>query len=509
MNNSGSAKRLAKNTVFMYVRMILLLSITLYTSRVIISALGIDDYGIFNVVGSIVVMFNSLRAIFASSIQRFLSYEMGKGNEENLLVIYNTSLRINAIVAIVLFVLAEALGLWFLNTHINIDPDRLFAAHVVLQISIIIAMIGVFTTSFDAVVIAHERMDFYAYLSILEAILKLIVAFAVTYIVADKLIVYGALLLVTSCIIIIVDYAFCRSQFKEIRFAKVWDKDVFKEMTKFAGWNFFGNTAFSFSQNGLNMVLNVFGGPAVNAARGIAIQINTALSQVLSNIAIVIKPFCIKTFAEGNLERTYQIVYLSSKLYFTVQLTIAAFFSFFAPELVNLWLGQIPQYVIGFVTIILWHSCVRSLHDPIDILFYAYGDLKYYQLCEGIVLSLPVLAAYILLSLDFSFNTVFVGVVIFEIINLFCILQIAQKKCSLPFRYYSIHVLVPCAISFILYIAGFFLFHNESSILIKLLMLVVTWGVCAISMWLVGFNKEEKEILFSTLSFASDLSRQL
>lgn len=499
MNNSGSAKRLAKNTVFMYVRMILLLSITLYTSRVIISALGIDDYGIFNVVGSIVVMFNSLRAIFASSIQRFLSYEMGKGNEENLLVIYNTSLRINAIVAIVLFFLAEALGLWFLNTHINIDPDRLIAAHVVLQISIIIAMIGVFTTSFDAVVIAHERMDFYAYLSILEAILKLIVAFAVTYIVADKLIVYGALLLVTSCIIIIVDYAFCRSQFKEIRFAKVWDKDVFKEMTKFAGWNFFGNTAFSFSQNGLNMVLNVFGGPAVNAARGIAIQINTALSQVLSNIAIVIKPFCIKTFAEGNLERTYQIVYLSSKLYFTVQLTIAAFFSFFASELVNLWLGQIPQYVIGFVTIILWHSCVRSLHDPIDILFYAYGDLKYYQLCEGIVLSLPVLAAYILLSLDFSFNTVFVGVVIFEIINLFCILQIAQKKCSLPFRYYSIHVLVPCAISFILYIAVFFLFHNESSILIKLLMLVVTWGVCAISMWLVGFNKEEKEILFSTI----------
>lgn len=499
MNNSESAKRLAKNTVFMYVRMILLLSITLYTSRVIISALGIDDYGIFNVVGSIVVMFNSLRAIFASSIQRFLSYEMGKGNDDKLLVIYNTSIRINAIVAVVLFFLAEALGLWFLNTHINIEPNRLFAAHVVLQISIIIAMIGVFTTSFDAVVIAHERMDFYAYLSILEAILKLIVAFAVTYIVADKLIAYGALLLVTSCIIIIVDYVFCRSQFKEIRFAKVWDKDVFKEMTKFAGWNFFGNTAFSFSQNGLNMVLNVFGGPAVNAARGIAVQINAALSQVLSNIAIVIKPFCIKTFAEGNLERTYQIVYLSSKLYFTVQLTIAAFFSFFASELVNLWLGQIPQYVIGFVTIILWHSCVRSLHDPIDILFYAYGDLKYYQLCEGIVLSLPVLAAYILLSLDFSFNTVFVGVVIFEIINLFCILQIAQKKCSLPFRYYSIHVLVPCAISFILYIAGFFLFHNESSILIKLLMLIVTWGVCAISMWLVGFNKEEKEILFSTI----------
>lgn len=499
MNNSESAKRLAKNTVFMYVRMILLLSITLYTSRVIISALGIDDYGIFNVVGSIVVMFNSLRAIFASSIQRFLSYEMGKGNDDKLLVIYNTSIRINAIVAVVLFFLAEALGLWFLNTHINIEPNRLFAAHVVLQISIIIAMIGVFTTSFDAVVIAHERMDFYAYLSILEAVLKLIVAFAVTYIVADKLILYGALLLVISCIIICVDYIFCCSQFKEVRLAKVWDKGVFKEMTKFAGWNFFGNTAFSFSQNGLNMVLNVFGGPAVNAARGIAIQINTALSQVLSNIAIVIKPFCIKTFAEGNLERTYQIVYLSSKLYFTVQLTIAAFFSFFASELVNLWLGQIPQYVIGFVTIILWHSCVRSLHDPIDILFYAYGDLKYYQLCEGIVLSLPVLAAYILLSLDFSFNTVFVGVVIFEIINLFCILQIAQKKCSLPFRYYSIHVLVPCAISFILYIAGFFLFHNESSILIKLLMLVVTWGVCAISMWLVGFNKEEKEILFSTI----------
>lgn len=499
MSNLGSAKRLAKNTVFMYVRMILLLSITLYTSRVIISALGIDDYGIFNVVGSIVVMFNSLRAIFASSIQRFLSYEMGKGNDDKLLVIYNTSIRINAIVAVVLFFLAEALGLWFLNTHINIEPNRHFAAHVVLQISIMIAMIGVFTTSFDAVVIAHERMDFYAYLSILEAVLKLIVAFAVTYIVADKLILYGALLLVISCIIIWVDYIFCCSQFKEVRFAKVWDKGVFKEMTKFAGWNFFGNTAFSFSQNGLNMVLNVFGGPAVNAARGIAVQINTALSQVLSNIAIVIKPFCIKTFAEGYLERTYQIVYLSSKLYFTVQLTIAAFFSFFASELINLWLGQIPQYVIGFITIILWHSCVRSLHDPIDILFYAYGDLKYYQLCEGIVLSLPVLTAYILLSLDFSFNTVFVGVVIFEIINLFCILQIAQKKCSLPFRYYTIHVLVPCAISFILYIAGFFLFHNESSILIKLLMLVVTWGVCVISMWIVGFNKEEKEILFSTI----------
>ena len=500
-NNIGNTgKRLTKNTIYMYIRMVILMCISLFTSRIILKKLGVEDYGIYNVVGSIVMMFNSLRTIFASSTQRFLSYELGQENNDNLKKVYNLSLQINVLIAIIFLIVAELVGVWFVFYKMNLSPDRFLAANIVLQCSILGAVFSVFTTTYDALIIAHERMNFYAYISIVEAIMKLAICYLIGF-AQDRLIGYGVLMTLTSAIVLVCNFSYCRRMFSEVQFKLIYDKKLFGKMCKFAGWNFFGNTSYALSQNGLNMVLNVFGGPVVNTARGIALQVNQVLMQVINNIGVVIQPFTIKTYAAGIVEKTMFVTRISSKIYFIIQLQIVIIFTMFADQIIKLWLGQIPLYSISFLTIMLWYSLIRALHGPINLLFASVGNMKWYQLTEGIVLFLPVPVSYLLLMNGCSYSIAFVTLLVFEFVNYCSILCIAKHVCSLNLVDYLKTVFSPCFLCVIIY--GLLYYTNavySKEIMInKILIVLFASFLTIVYMITIGFSKEEKKLIYGLI----------
>lgn len=495
--NLSTSKRLAKNTAFMYARMIFLMGLSFYTSREILRQLGVDDYGIYSVVGSVVAMFSSLRTIFATSTQRFLNYEIGTKSGKTDLV-FSISTIVNLIIGLCFVVIVEVVGLWFLNTSFNADPSRFFAAHWVLHLSVASAFLGVMTTPYDAVIIAHEKMNFYAYMSILEGLLKLLVVVLLIWSPYDKLIYFATLSLVVAVLVRGLNSLYCKRFFPESRFRLLWDKDYFKQMFAFAGWNFFGNTAYSLSQNGLNMILNVFGGPVVNAARGLAYQILGSINQISSNINIVVAPYCVKSHAEGNDEKLFKMTYFSSKMMFLIQSMIVIPFIHLAFWILDLWLVDIPEYTVPFVKLVMVYSLFRSIHGPIDTLFKSFGKLKYYQLCEGIILLLPVFFSYLLLRMDLSFISVFIVLIVTEVINYCAILPLASHYSGLCVIDYLKKVVRPCIISLMSMIL-FYYMNNivGESISINLLFSFCSMLCSIIIMWTFGLSKDEKLIILS------------
>lgn len=496
----STAKRLAKNTMFMYARMGVLMLISLYTSRVVLQQLGVDDYGTYNLVGSIVAMFSSLRALFSNSTQRFLNYEMGKGNNGRLKLVFNIGISINLIIAVAFVIAAEILGYWFLNYKMVIDPSRLFAAKVVFQFSILSAVISMITTPFDALIIAHERMDFFAYFAILEGVLRLVVVFLLSSFAFDKLIFYGFLQLAVSILVIILIALFCRKSFSECRFSRCFDKSLFKEMAAFAGWNFLGNTAYTLVQNGLNMVLNVFSGLAANAARGIAYQVNSALSKALDSVTTVVNPFCTKIYASGEFDKMLKMMYVSTKIYFVIQSLIVLPFCILAYEILNLWLGQVPEYSVGFMQLVLLFSLIRSVHYPINNLFKSAGILKNYQIAELIILSLPLLASYLLLKIGMSPYFLFISIIFFEFINYCAIIKIAGKDVNLPVKEYLSKALFPCFVSLLISAVFFAMsLHYKGQVVALIAVSVISMLVVSLFFLFIGFSKEERSWLLSII----------
>lgn len=499
MKTESTGKRLAKNTAYMYVRMVILTVITLYTSRIVLQQLGVDDFGIYGVIGSVVAMFSSLRGLFATSTQRFVNYSMGEGKFDKVCTIFNMSILIHVIISIALFVLGEGLGIWFIECKMSIDPSRVFATHWVLQFSLLSVVISMITTPFDALVLAHEKMNFYAYIAVLEAVLRLAIVFALAYSPIDKLILYAILQFIITIIVFLVNLWYCRSRFSECRFKRVWDKKIFIDMSAFAGWNFLGNTAFAITQNGLNMLINTFCGVVANAAITIAYQANAALGKALDSVTTVINPYCTKTYASGQIERTLDMIYFASKIYIILQIFIALPLCVFSKEILLLWLGQVPDYTIGFMKIIMLHSVIRSIHYPLNNLFKTVGNLKRYQLAEISILSLPLLASYILLRQGCEPYVVFWTLIIFEVINYVAIIAIAKEDAHLPIRAYLKRTIIPCAISVIITIGGYSLCMAYSGLYYRLFCLIISMAVVLAIMFCIGLNAYERKLIINLL----------
>ena len=499
MKTESIGKRLAKNTAYMYVRMVILTVITLYTSRIVLQQLGVDDFGIYGVIGSVVAMFSSLRGLFATSTQRFVNYSMGEGKFDKVCTIFNMSILIHVIISIALFVLGEGLGIWFIECKMSIDPSRVFATHWVLQFSLLSVVISMITTPFDALVLAHEKMNFYAYIAVLEAVLRLAIVFALAYSPIDKLILYAILQFIITIIVFLVNLWYCRSRFSECRFKRVWDKKIFIDMSAFAGWNFLGNTAFAITQNGLNMLINTFSGVVANAARTIAYQANAALGKALDSVTTVINPYCTKTYASGQIERTLDVIYFASKIYIILQIFIALPLCVFSKEILLLWLGQVPDYTIGFMKIIMLHSVIRSIHYPLNNLFMTVGNLKRYQLAEISILSLPLLASYILLRQGCEPYVVFWTLIIFEVINYVAIIAIAKEDAHLPIRTYLKRTIIPCAISVIITLGGYSLCMAYSGLYYRLFFLIISMAVVLAIMFCIGLNAYERKLIINLL----------
>ena len=481
MSNT-TGKQLAKNTAFMYIRMFVLMVVSFYTSRIVLQQLGVEDYGIYNLVGSIVAMFNSLRTIFASSTQRYLNYEMGQGNETNLRLVFNMSIYINLIIGVIFIIAVELLGWWFFANEINIAPERMQPAFFVFECAVIIAAISIITSVFDAEIIAHEHMNFYAVIAIVESLMKLGIVYLLSRAPIDQLSFYGLLQLGVCLIILSINVIYCRIHFEEVRLQRVWDTGYFKNMTQFAGWNFLGNTAYAVTQNGVNMLLNVFGGPVVNAARGIAFQVSEVTKQFLTNVNTVMTPYSIKAYAGERHEEFRKAIYISSKILFYVQLMLTIPLIYLTPWLIDLWLGQVPEYAVVFFQLTLCISLIRSIHGPIDTIFKAKGELKYYQIAEGLILTLPLLLGYIVLKLGAPYASIFICCIVMEIINTGAILLLARKIAGFDSKAYTKHVIFP-AILCILCAGGIMVWEQQLQSIGGQIIVCITGMLIASALW--------------------------
>ncbi len=309
-------KRIAKNTMFLYVRMFFIMAVSLYTSRVVLSTLGVDDFGIYNVVGGVVSMFGFLNGALAVCTQRYLNYELGRGDANRLQKVFITSLTIHALISIIVVILAETIGLWFLYNKMTIPDARMNAAFWVYQFSIITTVVLMMSVPYNAAIIAHEKMSAFAYISVLEVILRLAIVFLLQIGNFDRLIFYAFLMLVVQMSIRVIYGLYCNKHFCETKFRMLWDGTLFREMLGFSGWSIFGNLAGVASTQGLNILLNMFFNPIVNAARGISVQVQNALMQFSVNFQTAMNPQITKSYATGDYNYMHGLIYRSSKFTF-------------------------------------------------------------------------------------------------------------------------------------------------------------------------------------------------
>ena len=380
MEISESNKRIAKNTLILYVRMFLMMLVGLYTSRVNLAALGVDNFGVYNVVGGFVAMFSIISTSLSGAISRFITYELGRGGGDKLKTMFSTSVNIMAGLSLLIVIIAELLGPWFIDTQLDIPADREIAAQWVFQFSILNFVVGLISVPYNAAIVAHERMSAFAYISIFEALGKLAVALLIPYSPIDKLIFYAGLLCTMSLIIRFIYGYYCKRHFAECTYTFTFDKSIFKQMSGFAGWNFFNSTAYIFNNQGVNMLLNMFFGVAVNAARGIAVSVDNIVNQFVGNFMTAINPQITKSYASGDFGRMHKLVCRGAKFSYYCMFLLALPIILGAEQILNLWLVDVPKYTVQFVQLIL----LTSLCDCIGRTGYtacmATGRLKKYSL---------------------------------------------------------------------------------------------------------------------------------
>ena len=399
VNNSANNKRLAKNTIALYFRMVLLMCINLYASRVVLSTLGISDYGLYNVVGGVVIMFGFLNATLSTSTQRFLNIEIGKGVKERVKKVFSSALLLHLILVCVVVFLAETIGLWFVVEKLNVPDDRESAVLWVYQFSIAAVCVQIIQLPFMSTLIAHERMGIYAYISIIEAILKMGVVLCLPYISFDKLVLYAGLILGVQISIALIYNIYSQYSFPEARFKVCYDKDLFHEMLGFSGWNVVGSLASVCNNHGLNIVLNLFFGTVINAARGVAFQVYGLVFQFVSNFQIAVKPQVIKYYAAGQIADMEKLVFRAARYSaFLVMIIVVPLIVEIRP-LLHLWLGTYPDYTPIFVSIILLQSIITSITGNIVMVVHASGYLKNVGIYGGLTLLMALPISYILLKL--------------------------------------------------------------------------------------------------------------
>lgn len=495
--SSTNNKRIAKNTIILYFRMIVVMFITLFTSRVILKALGVDDFGIYNVVGGVVTMMAVVNNAMAVSTQRYLTFELGKGDMQQFKKVFSTCMTIYIALTLLLVLLAETIGLWFVNYKLVIAPERLFAANIVYQFAILSSICTMIQIPYNAAIISHEKMNAFAYIGIVEAVMKLAIAYLLFISPIDKLSLYGGLTFISSLAIFMTYRTYCLRKFNETRYSFMWDKALTKQLISYSGWNLFGALSGVAKGQGLNILINIYFGPAVNAARGIAYQLNHAITMVFSNFYTAVRPQITKYYAQKNYKEMYNLVYRSSKLSFFLILVCSLPLIMEAPTIVQLWLGQLPDYVVIFVRIIVIISAVDAMSTPLMTAIHATGDIKLYQFTVGIIMILTLPISWIFLKLGFAPDSVFYISLALSTISLFIRLGIANKKTGIPYWGFVKQVIVPSIIvAVVATIPSYALlvFTGEG--------IVSTLAVCCVSVlsvllaaYFIGMNRGEREAI--------------
>ncbi len=399
---SDSNRRIAKNTLFLYFRTFLVMVVGLYTSRIVLAQLGFEDYGIYNVVGGIVMVFDLISGVLSTSFSRFVTFELGRGNIEQLKKIFTTSINILIIISLIVILLGETVGLWFLNNKMNIPPDRMYAANWVLQCSLISFVINLTSEPFLILIIAHERISFFAWINVSESILLRLGGIFFLYITPwDKLITYSVVFVLFFTCIRMIYGIYCKRHFEETKYVFFRDGRLMKEMFNFGGWMLLGSAAWTGSTQGTNILLNFFYGVSVNAAVGISNQVNATVKQFVSNFQTAFVPQITKLYAHGDIQQLRLLINRSSRISFLLLFAVACPLMLNVDFVLGLWLKEVPEHTSAFCILILIYSLIDAVSKPVGYVIYATGRVKYYNLLMSVALSMNIVGSYIFLKQGF------------------------------------------------------------------------------------------------------------
>lgn len=494
-------RRIAKNTLFLYFRMILTMLVSLYTSRIVLKSLGVSDYGIYNVVAGVITMLGGITGSLAGTCSRYITVALGKNDFKYLREVFGSTLMVQILLSIVVFVLGESIGLWFVLNKLVIPPERLSAAFWVYQFSIITSIISLLNVPYNALIIAHEKMDVFAFISILEAVAKLIGVYLLTYIRYDSLIIYGIIILIIQLSSRFINTAYCRTRFnKECVRALRWNPSLLKEIISYSGWSSLSYLAITGCTQGLNIVLNLFFGPAINTARGIAVQIQSATTQLCGNFQMAINPQIIKSCASGNYGNMHKLVVYSSRYSYYIMLIVIVPLIVNAGFVLDLWLEKVPGHTVAFVRLTLLIALVECLKNPILAAIHATGNIRKFQTVEGCFLLSIVPVSYVLLRLGkVAPETVFIVYLTIEFFTQIVRLKIILPRISMKYGMYIREVMLPIGIVSILVSSLFAIFRPCETFMG---FVVSTLAMIVIELCIVvcfGGSKTERALLFKML----------
>ena len=504
----SSSKTIAKNTLILYIRMFFTMAVSLYTSRVVLNNLGISDFGVYSIVGGIVSSFGFLHNAMANATQRFITFAIGENDFTKLKNIFSSSLTLHFLIAAFFLVLAETIGLWFLNYKLNIQVNRIFAANVVFQLSVFTFIVGIIQVPYNALIIAREKMIVFAYMSIIEVFLKLLIVFILPIINYDHLIVYAFLYLFASLLIRIAYKIYCSKNFKESHYEFFYDKLVFIDLLSFSGWTMFGSASLIAKGQGLNILLNLFFGTVLNAAYGITMQVQSAVQLFLQNLQVAFRPQIIINYANGNFEKFNELVFKSSKLSYFLMLLIICPIILNIDFILNLWLKNPPRYVNIFVTLSLVALLIDSLSEPLVIANQATGTIKWFQIIEGtfVILNIPI--SYLLLKFSRNPVDVFYVSIVINSFALFIRLILVRKLINVVLFFKTILIRVFFVSAFIILIA--FLLRTNLGIAITFFdfikQSIITFFSVLLLIYLIGLEREEKFLIHNYLKHKINFS---
>lgn len=497
ITDQDNNKRIAKNTMLLYVRMLFIMAVQLFTSRVVLNTLGVVDYGIYNVVGGVVTMFAFLNGAMVTSTQRYITFELGKGNMQRLKEVFTTCMQIHLLISLIIIILGETIGLWFLYEKMVIPEDRFFAAMWVYQLSILTMCVQVMSVPYNSDIVAHEQMGVFAAISVIEVVLKLAVVYMLVIGDFDKLILYAILIAVIQLLIRFFYTKYCNKHFVESRLIRTFDKQLTKEMGKFMGWNIWGNLAATLFGTGINLLLNVFFGPVVNAARAVAVQVETAIAQFSSNFLMAVNPQITKLYAQGNLQDMHKLLFRASKFTFILMLVISLPVVVETDMILKLWLKIVPDYTVIFLRLLLAIVTIDSVARPLMTAAAATGDVKLYQsLIGGILLSI-VPIAYMVLKLGGSPASVYVVHLVICIIAFLTRLWVIKPMIKLSIRQYISCVILRCTLVFTISLPLCFLIKHllPIGILATVIVCLVCMLVASATSYLLGLDKGERHFV--------------
>ncbi len=494
---SENNKRIAKNTLLLYFRMFVMMVTSLFTSRIVLDVLGAADYGLNNVIGGVVALFSFLNAALVSATQRFLNFYLGKNDFKQANVVFCMSMNTYILLSVLVVILGETVGLWFVNTHLNIPTERMYAAQWVYQFTLIQFVVNLLRVPYNASIIAYERMDFYAYVSLVEVVAKLLIVYLLYITTFDKLIFYSFLYTVVPLVISIVYKFYCNRHFETTKYRAIWDKVSFIEMFSFSGWSLFGSLANLVAQQGLNILINIFYGVIVNAAAGIANQVSNAVYGFISNFQTAFQPQIVKTFATQEIDRFHRLIFQTSKFSYYMVIVLVMPILFTIDGLLEIWLKNVPEYTAIFCRLILIFLSIEAIGAPLWMSVQATGKIKNYQILMASLIFLNIPLAYIVLKLGLPVYAVWVVRIFINLVAMTARCIYMKHKLDFPLLPYVQKVVVPIVCVTLLALPVPILLHYFIQDLWHNLIIVGGTSLCLtmVDIYFVGMNRHEREMV--------------